>query len=142
MAPAAQAARALPVAGPPDKLERFLSKAGALSRAEARARVRRGEVRVNGRSVLDPWQLVRPGGDVVEVAGLGAVTLPDWDAKAPAVVLFNKPAGVVVTLRQDDPALGDRFSLAEALPQPWRELLAPHVPALRPVWTRPALASS
>ncbi|CAK0856762.1 unnamed protein product, partial [Prorocentrum cordatum] len=117
-----------------DKLERFLSKAGALSRTQARTRVQQGDVQVNGRQVLDPWHMVRPGVDVVEVAGLGAVQLPDWEEVPPTVVLFNKPAGVMVTLNESDPWLRDKhLPLNHALPQPWRDLLAPHVPALRPV---------
>lgn len=116
-----------------DKLERFISKAGVLSRQEARFAVRRGDVRLNGRCVLDPWQLVEPGRDYVEMAGIGEVRLPDWRARPPSIVVFNKPKDVVVTLRRDDSTLRGRQSLYESLPMPWRGCLAPHVPALRPV---------
>lgn len=116
-----------------DKLERFLSKAGVLSRAEARARVRRGEVKVNGRAVSDPWQLVHLERDTVEVQGHGRVVLPDWTSVPPKVILYNKPIGVVVTLRRDDPLLNGRPCIADVLPAPYCSLLAPHAPALRPV---------
>lgn len=117
-----------------DKLDRFLSKAGVLSRQEARFAVRRGSVRLNGQRVRDPWELVHVGVDLVEVDGIGEVQLPDWQAKPPSVVLYNKPQDVVVTLRSDDPTLqGQQRPLHESLPFPWRSRMAPHVPALRPV---------
>jgi len=116
-----------------DKLDRFLSKAGVLSRAEAGFAVRRGKVSLNGRRVFDPWQLVQPGRDRVEVDGFGEVALPDWKTTPPRIVVFNKPQDVVVTMRTDDPLLRGRSSIHDALPEPWRSCLAPHVPALRPV---------
>jgi len=119
-----------------DKLDRFLSKAGALSREQAKLSVKSGDVSVNGRTVTDPWTQIRVGHDVVKVKGLGQVILPDWVTDPPSIVLFNKPAGVVVTMatREEDPLLQSHQStLREALPAPWRDLLAPHVPALRPV---------
>mmetsp|Transcript_66735 Transcript_66735/g.145556 ORF Transcript_66735/g.145556 Transcript_66735/m.145556 type:complete len:323 (-) Transcript_66735:14-982(-) len=122
-----------PTGGGFDKLERFLSKAGALSRSEARVRVRRGQVQVNGATAEDPWQLVG-GKDRIEVVGLGVVSMPDWNnANLAQIAIFNKPKGVVVTMRRDDPLLGGRPTLADALPRPWRDRLAPHVPALQPV---------
>merc|ERR1712232_1537208 len=60
------------------------------------------------------------------------------------VVIFHKPRDVVVTLRDgfdpkpSRPLASGRLepscrSLLGALPKPWCTLLAPHVPALRPV---------
>lgn len=124
-----------------DKLDRFLSKAGVLSRQEAKFAVRRGSVRVNGQRVRDPWELVQVGVDRVEVDGVGEVRLPDWQAKPPSVVIYNKPQDVVVTLRSDDPTLqGRQRPLHQSLPLPWRNLMAPHVPALRPVGRLDALS--
>ncbi|CAE8696169.1 unnamed protein product, partial [Polarella glacialis] len=107
--------------------------AGVLSREQARVKVREGIVKVNGRVVKDPWLLVSPGSDKVEVKDIGIVRLVDWEDKPPLVVVFNKPQDVVVTMRSDDPSLEGRKSINEALPEPWRGLLAPHIPALRPV---------
>ncbi|CAE8690271.1 unnamed protein product, partial [Polarella glacialis] len=102
-------------AGGPDKLERFLSKAGVLSREQARVKVREGIVKVNGRVVKDPWLLVSPGSDKVEVKDIGIVRLVDWEDKPPLVVVFNKPQDVLVTMRSDDPGLEGRKSINEAL---------------------------
>ncbi|OLP86478.1 hypothetical protein AK812_SmicGene32385 [Symbiodinium microadriaticum] len=117
------------------KLERFLSKAGVFSRREAARQVKAGHVTVNQATVWDPFHAVFQC-DEIEVQGFGKVVLPDWDSTAPRLVLFNKPTGVVTSLRtksrtkatdQHLPALQD------ALPKAYSELLAPHVPALRPV---------
>lgn len=117
-------------------LERFLSKAGVLSRTEAQLRISRGDVTVNGQKALDPRLVVQPAKDEIEVRGtpaIGRVTLPNWKERPPLLVLYNKPQDVVVTMRRDDPGLNGRKSLAEALPKPWQDRLAPHAPCLKPV---------
>ncbi|CAJ1338348.1 unnamed protein product [Effrenium voratum] len=116
-----------------DKLERFLSKAGVLSRREAARRVRAGQVRVNGAVVLDPFHAVNTA-DVVVVDGFGPVTLPDWKSRPPRVVLFNKPPGVVTSLRTASSGASDLHlkPLQDALPEPYQGQLRA-VPALRPV---------
>lgn len=120
--------------GSVEKLERYLSKAGVLSRTLARRHVKKGEVLVNGVRIVDPWHAVHPDRDTVEVVGRGIVEAPA-DRRTPAsIVLYHKPAGVVVTLREDRTTRGaGRCGLAAALPPPWCDQLAPHVPALRPV---------
>ncbi|CAE7522128.1 Top2 [Symbiodinium sp. CCMP2592] len=118
------------------KLERFLSKAGVLSRREAARRVKAGHVTVNQATVWDPFHAVHVQFDEVEVQGFGKVVLPDWDSTAPRLVLFNKPTGVVTSLRptKSTKATDQHLpALQDALPGAYRELLAPHVPALRPV---------
>ena len=118
------------------KLERFLSKAGVLSRREAARRVRAGDVTVNKATVRDPFCPVHLWVDEVEVKGVGKVHLPDWDSMPPRLVLFNKPSDVVTSLRsvaREDATDNHLQPLQEVLPEPYRSLLAPHVPALRPV---------
>jgi len=116
-----------------DKLERFLSKAGVLSRTNARVQVREGKVLVNGVVVHDPWHLVRTQVDKVQVEGFGTVSLIDWETHVPTVVVFNKPQRIVTTFGNQHSGAGRLTSLTHALPLPWRNLLAPHVPALRPI---------
>lgn len=131
-APQRRSSAPAPAAGR-DKLDRFLSKAGALSRGEARVQVKNGNITVNGLQVFDPWHIVQPGLDRVEIVGVGPVELPDWAKRPPSVVLYNKPPDVVCTLNRNDPLLNGKDSLCTALPVPFRDRLAPHVPALRPV---------
>ncbi|CAE7424380.1 rluB [Symbiodinium natans] len=115
------------------KLERFLSKAGVLSRREAAKQVRAGNVMVNKATVRDPFSKVRAG-DEIRLRGVGKVVLPDWDSEPPRLVLFNKPPGVVTSLRTTQSSTDRHLrALQEALPAPYRSLLAPHIPALRPV---------
>lgn len=115
------------------KLERLLSQAGVLSRRHAARRIRLGEVKVNGRVKLDPLSSV-DSSDLVELKGYGKVSMPDWSETPPRLVVYNKPQGVVTSLRGADSRSTDLHlrSLHEALPEPFKGQLQ-EVPALRPV---------
>lgn len=117
-----------------DKLERFLSKAGVVSRREAGRRVRSGAVSVNGAIIRDPWHPTSPSDDV-HLAGYGPVTLPDWETQRPRLVLFNKPPGVVTSLRSSQRRGSSDLhlkALQDVLPEPFLGDLS-RVPALRPI---------
>jgi 23S rRNA pseudouridine2605 synthase len=72
-------------------LERALSKLGLASRTEARALIRDGRVRVDGRPVDDPLAPVVPERVRIEIDGRPA------ERAAPITVLLHKPKGVVTT---------------------------------------------
>jgi 23S rRNA pseudouridine2605 synthase len=78
------------------RLDRALSKLGVASRAEAKRLIADGRVRVAGRIVRDPAQLVVPEHGGITVA----------DAKPAArvwrTIAFNKPKGVVTTRRDPE----------------------------------------
>jgi len=117
-----------------DKLERFLSKAGVLSRREAGRRIRAGDVTVNGVVIMNPLQLMDLRDDV-QLKDYGRVTLVDWSTRRPRVVLFNKPLGVVTSLRGSQHHGSSDLhlqALQDVLPEPFRGGLTA-VPALRPV---------
>jgi pseudouridine synthase len=76
----------------PHELERLLSKAGACSRVEARARIRAGRVRVDGQCVRDPARRF----------GSGARLELDGRPLAPAALRYlalHKPRGCLSTRR-------------------------------------------
>ena len=118
-----------------EKLERFISKAGVLSRREAERKIRAGKLKVNGATVLDPFHRVNDA-DTVELDGFGEVSPPDWVSRPPRVVLYNKPPGVVTSLRSSRTHVTSSDlhlkALQDALPEPFRSDLSA-VPALRPV---------
>lgn len=72
-------------------LERALSKLGLASRTEARALIRDGRVRVDGRIATDPLAPVVPERLRIEIDGRPA------ERAAPVTVLLHKPRGVVTT---------------------------------------------
>lgn len=72
-------------------LERALSKLGLASRTEARALIREGRVRVDGRPADDPLAPVVPERVRIEIDGRPA------SRAAPITVLLHKPKGVVTT---------------------------------------------
>lgn len=72
-------------------LERALSKLGLASRTEARALIRAGRVRVDGRPAGDPLAPVVPERLRIEIDGRPA------DRPAPVTVLLHKPRSVVTT---------------------------------------------
>jgi 23S rRNA pseudouridine2605 synthase len=74
-------------------LERALSKLGMATRSEARALIRAGRVRVNGRRVTDSLMPVVPERIVVAIDG-GAVTAPER-----ITIALHKPRSVVTTRR-------------------------------------------
>lgn len=72
-------------------LERALSKLGLASRSEARALIRDGRVRVDGRPETDPLASVVPERIRIEIDGRPA------GRAEPVTVLLYKPRGVVTT---------------------------------------------
>jgi len=77
-----------------ERLQKVISRRGLASRREAEAWIRAGRVRVNGRVVTEMGIRVDPGVDRIEVDGR---PLPPEDPRV--VVLLNKPAGYVSTVR-------------------------------------------
>jgi len=80
----------------PERVQKYLSRAGVASRRAAEDLIVAGRVAVNGRTVSSLGEKILPGVDRVEVDGR-VVELPAslW------YLMLNKPAGVVTTL--DDP---------------------------------------
>jgi 23S rRNA pseudouridine2605 synthase len=72
-------------------LERALSKLGLASRTQARALIREGRVRVDGRIARDPGRPVVPERIALTIDGAPAATAP------PLTIAFHKPRGVVTT---------------------------------------------
>jgi 23S rRNA pseudouridine2605 synthase len=108
----------VPEARPP--LVRWLSKCRVASRTAARALVREGRVRVNGRTCTDGARRIDATRDRVEVDGRPVSTPdPSRDAVWWAV---NKPRGLVTTTR--DP---------EGRPTVMSLVPTPHAPGLAPV---------
>ena len=70
----------------------------------------------------------------MELKGYGKVSMPDWSETPPRLVVYNKPQGVVTSLRGADSRSTDLHltSLPDALPEPFKGQLQ-EVPALRPV---------
>jgi 23S rRNA pseudouridine2605 synthase len=75
------------------RLNKYLARAGVASRRRADAMIADGSVRINGTTVRELGTLVGAG-DLVEVGGV-PVELPG----APTYLIFNKPLGVVTTMR-------------------------------------------
>jgi pseudouridine synthase len=75
------------------RLNKYLARAGVASRRRADDLIVGGSVRINGTTVRELGTLV-DAGDRVEVAGV-PVELP----AAPTYLIFNKPLGVVTTMR-------------------------------------------
>jgi 23S rRNA pseudouridine2605 synthase len=78
-------------------LERALSKRGLASRADARALILAGRVRVNGRVVTNPLQPVSP-----ERARIAIDEVPAPAPAARRLIAFHKPRGVVTTRRDPE----------------------------------------
>lgn len=79
---------------PPERLQKLLARRGVASRRESEKWIEEGRVSVNGRVVRELGTKVDAGVDTVEVDG---APLPEQ--RAPIVVLLNKPAGYVTTVR-------------------------------------------
>ena len=75
------------------RLNRYLASAGVASRRRADEMIARGSVRINGTTVRELGTLVAAG-DRVEVGGV-RLELP----AEPTYLIFNKPLGVVTTMR-------------------------------------------
>lgn len=78
----------------PERLQKLLSRRGLASRRQAEEWIRAGKVRVNGAVVTELGTKVDPETDRVVVAGK-----PLPAERTPVVVLLNKPAGYVTTVR-------------------------------------------
>jgi pseudouridine synthase len=79
---------------PPQRLNRFLARAGCGSRRSVESLIWSGRVSLNGVVVTTPAQRVDPNCDRVEVDGY-PVTWPDhW-----SIYAFHKPLGVVCTFK-------------------------------------------
>lgn len=88
--------RATPAEAGPERVQKYLSRAGVASRRAAEDLIVAGRVSVNGETVTAPGTKVTPGVDEVRVDGrLAEVPQRLW------YLMLNKPAGVVTTL--DDP---------------------------------------
>lgn len=74
-------------------LDRILSKAGIASRTEAAEYIRRGRLKVNGKTVRDPETWVDPERDVVLLDG------KPIRAKKKSYILLYKPKGYLTTYK-------------------------------------------
>lgn len=92
----------------PERVQKFLSRAGVASRRAAEELIVAGRVSVNGEPVTSLGHKITPGVDEVRVDGVLAEPPEQlW------YLLLNKPAGVVTTL--DDPQ--GRPTVASFVPQ-------------------------
>jgi pseudouridine synthase len=78
---------------PEERLQKFLSRAGVVSRRGAEEWIRLGRVSVNGRVVTELGAKVDPERDVVRVEGRLVRPAP------PVTVILNKPYGYLSTTR-------------------------------------------
>ncbi len=81
-----------PGGGAPERLQKFLARAGVASRRHAEALILAGRVQVNGQPVTQLGAKVQPDTDAVQVDGR-PVQVP----AARIYLLLHKPAGVVTT---------------------------------------------
>ena len=93
------------------RLDKFLSEAGAASRRELKAILKTGAVRVNGQVVTDGAVKIDEAKDAVTLSGNPVA------AKRQIVLLLHKPAGYVTST--DDPR--DR-TVMELIPEEYRRL--------------------
>jgi 23S rRNA pseudouridine2605 synthase len=77
------------------RLQRFLSQAGVAARRKAEELIVAGRVKVNGKVVTELGSKVHPERDHVQVDDEGIA------AEEPFYVLFNKPKGCIVAVRDD-----------------------------------------
>lgn len=74
---------------PRERLDKMLTGRGAGSRRAAAAKIRAGEVQVNGTVCRDPAQKVNPEADVVSLSG------QPLRMRRERYLMMNKPAGVI-----------------------------------------------
>lgn len=78
-----------------EKLQKYISSAGLMSRREAEKEILKGFFYINGEKAK-PGQRVNPKKDIIKYKGK-AVT----PAKAVYYVMYNKPPGVITTMSDD-----------------------------------------
>ncbi len=100
----------------PERLQKFLSRAGIASRRAAEEIIRAARVSVNGQVVTEMGLRVDPGRDVVKVDGRRV--MPEW---APLTVMLHKPYGYISS--RHDPQR--RRVVMELLPESLRTRLYP-----------------
>lgn len=93
------------------RLDKYLAKCGAGSRAQARRLIRSGQVRVDGIIVKDGGFTLKPLEAAVTVAG------KDLEYREHHYLLLNKPAGVVSATRDSHYP-----TVIDVLPLPYRQL--------------------
>jgi len=101
--------------GTPERLNRYLSRAGVGSRRRADELVAAGRVAIDGVTVVKLATLVDPARDTVTLDGR-PLKPPD---EAPVWIVFNKPVGTL-TARRD--ARG-RTTIFDHLPTEWHRLI-------------------
>lgn len=80
----------------PIRLNKFIATAGVTSRRKADELIQQGKVKINGRIVTNPAERIIPDKDQVWVEGN-----PIHLAKKKVYILFNKPKGVVTTVKDE-----------------------------------------
>ncbi|HZL04039.1 MAG TPA: S4 domain-containing protein, partial [Coriobacteriia bacterium] len=78
----------------PERLQRYLARAGVASRRAAERLIAQSRVRVNGAVVTEPGTKITSGVDAVEVDGSPVTP----GSGAHAYYALNKPAGHITTL--------------------------------------------
>lgn len=76
----------------PERLQKFLARAGVASRRHAETLMQAGRVLVNGQPATEPGKKIRPGVDEIRVDG--RLVRPQVSK---VYILLHKPAGVVTT---------------------------------------------
>jgi 23S rRNA pseudouridine2605 synthase len=78
------------------RIQRFLSRAGLVSRRQAATLIEKGLVKVNGKVIFEPFFQVEPEKDLIEFEGKRL--------KIPAkftYIMLNKPRGVITTVADE-----------------------------------------
>ena len=91
------------------RLDKFITDTGACSRSQARERIRRGGVRIDGEVVADPARKIDPATDVVTMDGalLGR--------EEHIYIMLHKAAGLLTATR--DP---HKPTVLDAMPAEWK----------------------
>ncbi|MFI5272479.1 MAG: pseudouridine synthase [Ktedonobacterales bacterium] len=113
-APAKSGSAAQPAAAPePERLQKYLARAGVASRRHAEELIAAGAVTVNGQVVREQGTRVTPQRDEVRVDGWLVAT----GQAPPLYVLLNKPMDAVTTAYDPE----GRRTVLDLLPPQWRE---------------------
>ncbi|MFW6120115.1 MAG: pseudouridine synthase [Petrotogales bacterium] len=79
------------------KLQKFLQKMTSLSRRKAGKAIKSGVVKVDGKTVTEPWFQIEPQKNVVELNN----EIIENKLEKKVVYAFNKPAGIVSTMHDE-----------------------------------------